>query len=156
MKPSEAGDGVWLVYDGECPVCSAYGKYARVREAVGELHLVDARQPGALMDRITGAGLDMDQGMVVKLGGTLYYGPDAVRVLALLSTPSGMVNRVSFLLFGTPGRARVFYPLVKAIRRGILTLLGSRRIGNLKATTPSGRSASAHRKSATDRRTPTG
>jgi hypothetical protein len=60
-KTIGAGD-VWLVYDGECPVCTTYCKHARIRDAVGRLHLVDARQPGALMDEITAAGLDIDQG----------------------------------------------------------------------------------------------
>ena len=67
---------LWLVYDGECPLCSAWCKHARVREAVGELVLVDAREPGPLMDEITALGLDIDQGMVLKFRDVLYYGPD--------------------------------------------------------------------------------
>ena len=29
--------GAVLVYDGDCPVCSSYVRYVRVREAVGSL-----------------------------------------------------------------------------------------------------------------------
>src|SRR4051812_6935599 len=83
---------VWLVYDGECPVCKTYCKYIRIREAVGQLHLVDARHPSVLLDEITAAGLDIDQGMVLKFKGTTYYGPDAIHALTLLSTPSGIFN----------------------------------------------------------------
>ncbi len=72
-------DDVWLVYDGDCPVCSTWCRYVRLREAVGTLHLVDARQPGALMDQITAAGLDIDQGMVLKFKDVIYYGPDAIQ-----------------------------------------------------------------------------
>ena len=46
-------EDVWLVYDGECPVCKTYCKYIRIRAAVGNLHLVDARHSGELMDEIT-------------------------------------------------------------------------------------------------------
>ena len=81
---------IWLVYDGECPLCRTYCKYVRIRAAAGRLHLVDARQPGPLMDEITAAGLDIDQGMVVKLGGRLYYGPDAIHVLVLAADPAGV------------------------------------------------------------------
>jgi predicted DCC family thiol-disulfide oxidoreductase YuxK len=130
---NDIGNGdVWLVYDGECPVCNTYCRYARIRDAVGRLHLVDAREPGALMDEITAAGLDIDQGMVVKFEGVMYYGPDAIRMLTLLSTPSGLFNRINYWLFGTPKRADIFYPAGKALRNIILKLLGIRYIENLK------------------------
>ena len=127
------GNGdVWLVYDGECPVCNVYCKYARIRDAVGQLHLVDARKPSALMDEITAAGLDIDQGMVLKFEDVMYYGPDAIRMLTLLSTPAGLFNRINYWCFGTPIRAGIFYPAGKAFRNFILKLLGIRYIENLK------------------------
>lgn len=126
-----AGGDVWLVYDGECPICRAYCVRARIRESVGELHLVDARLPGALMDEITAAGLDIDQGMVVKVGGTLYYGPEAIRVLTLLGTRVGWFNRVAFAFFGGGGRARVSYALGKSVRNVVLRMLGIGFIDNL-------------------------
>ncbi|WP_211236928.1 DCC1-like thiol-disulfide oxidoreductase family protein [Chitinimonas koreensis] len=129
---ARAQGDVWLVYDGECPVCTTYCRYVRIREAVGQLHLIDARQPGALMDEITAAGLDIDQGMVVKFRDAIYYGPDAIRVLTLLSTPSGLFNRINYRLFGSRLGARVFYPLGKAFRTLVLKLLGIRYIENLK------------------------
>lgn len=133
MNAAQLSDqDVWLVYDGECPVCKSYCRYVRIRETVGTLHLVDARQPGALMDEITAAGLDIDQGMVLKLAGQLYYGPDAIHMLTLLGTPSGLFNRFNYHLFGTRLGARVFYPLGKAFRNLLLKLLGIGYIGNLK------------------------
>jgi predicted DCC family thiol-disulfide oxidoreductase YuxK len=134
-RETEAGSGtgdVWLVYDGECPLCNVYCQHARVSEAVGRLHLVDAREPGALMDEITAAGLDIDQGMVLKFENVMYYGPEAIRMLTLLSTPSGYFNRVSYWFFGGTKRARIFYPLSKAVRNLVLKLLGIRYIDNLK------------------------
>ena len=135
MNTSVGTADVWLVYDGECPVCSTYCRHARVRDAVGRLHLVDARQPGELMDEITAAGLDIDQGMVLKFEGIMYYGPEAVRMLTLLSTPSGLFNRINYWFFGTPRRAGFFYPVGKAIRNLILKLLGIRYIENLSPKT---------------------
>jgi predicted DCC family thiol-disulfide oxidoreductase YuxK len=132
MNPFAQAEGeVWLVYDGECPVCKTYCRYVRIREAVGRLHLVDARQPGALMDEITAAGLNIDQGMVVKFRGAMYYGADAMNVLTLLSTRSGLFNRVAYWFFAAPGASRVFYPIGKALRILLLKLLGIRYIDNL-------------------------
>ena len=132
MKRLENQINVWLVYDGECPVCRTYCKYIRMREAVGNLQLVDARQPSAMMDEITAAGLDIDQGMVLKFKDTIYYGPDAIHILTLLSTPSGFFNRITYYFFSTKLGAKIFYPLGKAFRTVLLKLLGIRYIGNLK------------------------
>jgi len=125
-------EDVWLVYDGECPVCKTYCKYIRIRKAVGNLHLVDARLPGPIMDEITHAGLDIDQGMVLKFKDAIYYGPDAVHMLTLLSTPSGFFNRVNYYVFSTKLGAAIFYPVGKAFRNLLLKLLGINYIENLK------------------------
>jgi predicted DCC family thiol-disulfide oxidoreductase YuxK len=125
-------EDAWLVYDGECPVCKTYCKYIRIREAVGNLHLVDARHPGELMDEITRMGLDIDQGMVLKFKDAIYYGPDAIHMLTLLSTPSGIFNRINYYVFSTKTGARIFYPLGKAFRTLLLKILGIRYIENLK------------------------
>ncbi len=125
-------EGVWLVYDGECPVCRTYCSYIRIRQATGQLHLVDARQPGELMDEITAAGLDIDQGMVLKMSGQLYYGADAIHMLTLLSTPSGLFNRFNYYLFSTRLGSRILYPLGKALRNLLLKVLGIQYIDNLK------------------------
>jgi predicted DCC family thiol-disulfide oxidoreductase YuxK len=49
---TERPTDVWLVYDSECPVCKTYCKYIRIRDAVGNLRLVDARQHGDLMMKL--------------------------------------------------------------------------------------------------------
>ena len=128
-----ARNDAWLVYDGECPVCKTYCKYIRIRAAVGNLQLVDARQPSALMDDITAAGLDIDQGMVLKFKDVMYYGPDAIHMLTLLSTPSGIFNRFNYYVFSTKVGAKIFYPIGKAFRTLLLKLLGIKYIGNLNS-----------------------
>jgi predicted DCC family thiol-disulfide oxidoreductase YuxK len=138
MKPTfasqlqDARADAWLVYDGECPVCKTYCKYIRIRDAVGNLQLVDARAPSLLMDEITAAGLDIDQGMVLKFKDAIYYGADAIHVLTLLSTPSGIFNRINYYAFSTKLGAKIFYPLGKAFRRLLLTMLRIQYIKNLQ------------------------
>ncbi|MET0357121.1 MAG: DCC1-like thiol-disulfide oxidoreductase family protein [Cellvibrio sp.] len=129
---AENQSDVWLVYDGECPVCRTYCKYIRIRDAIGNLRLVDARQPGALMDEITAAGLDIDQGMVLKFKDVIYYGPDAIHMLTLLSSPFGIFNRINYYVFSSKIGAKIFYPIGKAFRVLLLKLLGIKYIGNLK------------------------
>jgi len=123
---------VWLVYDGECPVCKTYVKYIRIKDAVGTLHLVDARLPSDIMTEITAAGLDIDQGMVVKFKDVIYYGPDAINMLTLLSSPSGLFNRINYVIFSTKLGSDIFYPMGKAVRNIVLKLFGIKYIENLK------------------------
>ena len=72
------GTDILLVYDQQCPLCDFYSRIVRVRESVGALVLVDAREDSAVMQEITAAGLDIDQGMVLKMAGRIYYGADAI------------------------------------------------------------------------------
>ncbi len=84
------------------------------------------------MDQITAAGLDIDQGMVLKFKDVICYRPEAIRVMSLLSTGSGLFNRVNAFLFETKIMAAIFYPLGKAFRSVVLKLLGIRYIQNLE------------------------
>jgi hypothetical protein len=52
-----------------------YCNLARIRADVGDLKLVDARDGGPVMEEITRAGLDIDQGMVVKVGRNSFTAP---------------------------------------------------------------------------------
>jgi predicted DCC family thiol-disulfide oxidoreductase YuxK len=138
VNEKRSSQAAWLVYDGDCPICRRYARYVRLRDAVGELRLVDARKPGPLMDEITAAGLNIDQGMVLKFEQTLYYGADAMRMVTLLSTRSGWFNRACFALFGSRLGTRVSYPIARSFRNALLRLLGISFIENLKPATVHG------------------
>ncbi len=120
-----------LVYDGECPACDNYVGMVRLRQSVGELVLVDAREDSTVMREITAAGLDIDEGMVLKTDNQLYYGSDAIHALALMSSRSGVFNRLNYWVFRSPQVARVLYPLLKTGRGLLLKLLRKTRINNL-------------------------
>lgn len=122
---------ILLVYDGDCPLCTAYGRMVRVRETVGELHLVNARDNSETMREITREGLNIDQGMVLKVDKVLYYGADAISVLSLLSSACGPFNRMNHWIFRSGTRARLLYPVLRACRNLLLKMLGRTKINNL-------------------------
>ena len=122
---------ILLVYDYECPACNYYCHLVRVRESVGELILVDARIPSEIMDEITAAGLDIDQGMVLKMGNALYYGSDAVHMLSLIGSSSGFFNRVNYWAFRSNRVSKVLYPVLRFFRNLLLKVLGKTKINNL-------------------------
>jgi predicted DCC family thiol-disulfide oxidoreductase YuxK len=125
------GRGIEIVYDGECPFCSAYVRLARLRDAAGPVRLVDARGDDPLAVSLRGSGVDLDRGMVVRLDGQIHHGDAAMVVLSALSTGSGAFNRLMRAMFRRPARARILYPALVAGRNLTLRLLGRRRISEV-------------------------
>lgn len=124
-------EDIILVYDKQCPACDFYCNLARIRESVGTLVLVNARDGGPIVEEITALGLDIDQGMVLKVGEKLYYGSEAIHMLSLLSTRSGVFNRLSYWVFRSRRLSALLYPMLKAGRNLLLKLLGKSKINNL-------------------------
>lgn len=126
------GDTIYIIYDDECPFCRSYCQLVRLRDAVGRVELVDARQPSVLMDEVTALGLDIDRGMVVKVGEQVFYGADAIHKLALLSTRSGLFNRLTYWMFQSKAVTSVLYPFLRDCRNLALWLMGVPMIKNLE------------------------
>ncbi|WP_372831924.1 DCC1-like thiol-disulfide oxidoreductase family protein [Pontibacterium sp.] len=122
---------VLLIYDKECPACDNYCQVVRIRETVGTLRLIDARENSEELEEITALGLDIDQGMVLKLDGQIYYGSDAIHALALISSRSGLLNRLNYYLFRSKRLSHVFYPILRFFRNVLLKVLGKTKINNL-------------------------
>ena len=120
----------WLLYDGDCPFCSSYVGYVRLRDTVGQVTLADARQHPALVAEAKALGYDIDVGMVLKLDGHYYFGGDCIHALSLLTTPSGVFNRLNRAMFKSKTVARIAYPVLRTGRNLALVLLGRRRIGS--------------------------
>ena len=123
-----SGD-IWVVYDGECPFCSSYVLLYRLRALAGQVHLIDARSDHPLVEAIRHQGFDLDEGMAVAFGGRIYWGAEAMNVLALLGGDGTIFNRLNRLLFHRIGLARLLYPILVRGRMLTLRLLGRQRIG---------------------------
>lgn len=117
-------DRVWLVYDGECPMCNNYAQYLRLQQSVGEFVLVDARLGGPIVDEVQELPHDLNDGMVVKIGERFFVGHDALNVLALLAEDRGWFNKFNRVAFRSPLISRVAYPVMKAGRWVLLKLKG--------------------------------
>jgi predicted DCC family thiol-disulfide oxidoreductase YuxK len=127
-QTTDAGQDAWLIYDGDCPFCSRYVQYVRVRKALN-LRLVNAREGGPWVEEIRRAGLDLDGGMVLKLGDRFYHGADCIHALALLATPSNVFNRLNAAIFRSERLSRLLYPVLRTGRNTVLWLLGRRKLG---------------------------
>ena len=117
-----------VLYDDQCPVCRDYCTKAEMQSAKDKLVLIDARKKGDLLDEVTAKGLDIDQGMVVKVDGKLYYGSEAMHELVKLKKAGAMER----FLFRSKGLSSVVYGACKSVRNLLLRVLGIKKIENLK------------------------
>ena len=124
-------EDILLVYDKECPACDNYCRIIRIRDDIGDLKIINARDDSAILQEITAQGLDIDQGMVLKLGGQIYYGADAIHALALISSRSGLFNRINYSIFKSKTLALILYPILRFFRNLLLKILGKTKINNL-------------------------
>jgi len=122
---------VVLIYDKECPACQAFCIRTRINESIGELILIDAREESPELQEITDLGWDIDQGMVLKVEDELYYGSDAIHALSLMSSRSGVFNRMNYWMFKSKRLSTVLYPFLRSCRNLLLKMLGKSKINNL-------------------------
>lgn len=132
MPRGETAD-IAIVYDGECPVCSAYIRMLRLR-ALGDIALINARDDHPLVRSLQAARVDLDEGMAVKIDDELYLGDEAVQRLALMTGSSSFFNRVNYWIFRNGARSRLLYPMLRAGRKLLLMLLGRKTIAASRAT----------------------
>ncbi len=113
-----------LLYDGDCPVCKNFVRRMRLKQDFGDLRLLDARQPSAERTRVEDMGLDLNKGFVLFVGDEVYFADRAIQTLALMSSRSGLFNRLNYHVFRHAGLSRVLYPILATGRLILLRLLG--------------------------------
>lgn len=133
-KTDNSLDDVWFVYDGECPLCQIGAALYKLRQAVGQLHTVDARtqKDHPVMIEANQAGLNLDAGMVIKYRGQLYQGGAALHLMAQLGDKASVFNKVNNTVFQSKFLVTICYPFMRLARNIALMLKGAGKIRNLE------------------------
>jgi predicted DCC family thiol-disulfide oxidoreductase YuxK len=119
----------YLLYDGGCPACSAYVAMSRLRRLYPGLRVMDARGEPALVAELRGKGYEINTGMVLCLDGTVHFGAEATRMIAVLGRASASPwRRAALAAVGTAPWAGALYPWLNRGRGLLLRLLGRRLI----------------------------
>lgn len=125
-----ASSEIVLVYDRECPVCTAYCRALAIRRLDQNMQILNAREGHPVVHEIKRLGLDLDEGFVLRIGTEYYHGAEAIHRLALLTTPSGVFNRLNYIVFRSQTLSRLLYPVLRSGRNLILFILGRKRIAD--------------------------
>lgn len=119
-KAKKTDNNLYLIYDNECLLCRQTAKAIRLKKAVGQLVTINARTEHPLVAEVINKGYNLDEGIVIKYFDQFYYCTDAINLLALLSTPVNMFNRINAFLFRHQRIAKALYPILKLIRKFLL------------------------------------
>lgn len=125
-------DETVIVYDGECPFCSSYGRLQQLRAAIGPVRIVNARNGGPEVELLKAKGYDLDEGMALFYQGEIYHGDACIHMLALLSDARNSLSGLIARLFRREGVARWLYPWMRAGRNLTLRILNRRQLDGRK------------------------
>ncbi len=135
---NDMDNGIWFVYDGDCPLCSYAAQALEIKQEYGELHLLNARghPEHPLLREIDSRSLNLDEGMVIYHSNTFHHGKDALKFIARYGQPKGLFNRANRYLFQSDRLATIFYPWMRGVRNFLLKSLGRSKINNLRRNQP--------------------
>lgn len=117
-----------VIYDGDCPFCSSYVDYCRLKDAFPNVILTNARTvPGRIAD-FRREGIDINEGMIVIYGGATYFGDRAMAILTQISRSDATFQRFFRFLFRWPFLAVPVYNALRMGRNLTLILLGRGKV----------------------------
>lgn len=125
---SSSNEKAWIVYDGECPFCRNYMALVKLRNSIGTVKLVNAREFGPEVQAVIDAGLNLDDGMVLSYKGQIFHGADCIQMIALLSEDSSFFGKINIWIFKSPSRAKLIYPILRACRNTTLKVMRRKKI----------------------------
>ena len=118
----------FILYDGECPFCSRYADYARLKTCFPDLILISARDDTPERQAAIAAGFDLNRVMLLHHAGQWYAGHSAIANATAGS--NGLSPAVLGLVFGNHAIGRSLYAGLVSLRLFYLRLAGKGRINN--------------------------
>ena len=118
------GNALTLVYDGDCFFCRHTALAIRLKQAIKQFELVDGRSEHPLAMCLKASHLDLNQGIVIIYQGICHEDQDAVQMLATLTTPANLFNKMVARIFKHRALSKFLYPTLKQLRKALLWLRG--------------------------------
>ena len=119
-----------VIYDGDCPFCSRYVKYMRLKKQ--NIEIINARDHREQFHWLQEQGYNLDDGMVLILKGEIYHGADCINRLALLTSSSGVFNAINKTIFSSKTTSTMLYPFMRCGRSLTLKILGRKKLNHKK------------------------
>lgn len=119
-----------IYYDKECPVCSRYISYVSLKETYSSVKLINVRENQSLFNKFKLQGFDLDKGMIADVDGKIYYGAEAISLIAQSNTKPGLLSVINNTLFSKLQISKTLYPILVSLRNLLLIILGKGKIAS--------------------------
>jgi len=120
--------GSFVLYDGECPVCSRFVAWNRLREIRPDIRLIDARQAHDLVTQFREHGIEINDTMVIKLGNLVLVGSDAFAAVVKLGAPRPTVSTMLIKWLANSPIMGPMYPFLVVCRKLLLRVMRREQI----------------------------
>lgn len=117
---------VYILYDGECPLCRMGVENFTIPEQEGELQCIDKRTDSGhpVAQEMQRHALNINEGMVVKYQGRFYQGAEALHLMSKLGAGKGVLSRAGVVIFRSRCVAKLLYPSLRTMRNLLLKIKG--------------------------------
>ena len=123
VDPPPSPPDNYLLYDGECPVCSRYVLWTGLRRHCPDIALLNAREWPDLVASLRAGGTEVNDTMVLRLNGEHYEGAAALTKINSLVPPDSFQEHAVHVLSRSPGWLKTAYPHLVRGRKLLLRLL---------------------------------
>ncbi len=120
--------GDFLLYDGECPVCSRYVLWTNIRNKNPDIALLDARQQPELVAALRTEGIEINNSMFLQVDGRRFVGAAAMAIINIYMPQNTLPQRILRSLTSTQLLFKTIYPGLVLGRKLLLALLGRQQI----------------------------
>lgn len=118
----------FLLYDGECPVCSRYVLWTNIRNKHPEIALLDARQQPELVAALRTEGIEINNTMLLQVDGRSFVGAAAMAKISSYMPQNTLRQRVLRRLTSSQLLLQSIYLGLVLGRKLLLALLRRRQI----------------------------
>ena len=73
-------------------------------------------------------GYDVNKGMIVEIDNQIYWGDEAIHILAMISSRSNLFNLINSFIFRSKLLSKIIYPMLVFGRSVTLKILGIKNI----------------------------
>ena len=127
-KPMSSFSGTFLIYDGDCPLCTDYVQSTKIREKIPDLQFVSARDvDDARVKHAWDIGINLNEEMALYYENSWYTGPEAMLKLGATGTP-GVLDRLIHTYLGGADVRRKRYGFLVSFRKILLRMLSRQEI----------------------------
>ena len=119
-----------IFYDGDCPFCKNYIRFYRLKKNFAEMELCNARLKNysMIIKDFINKGYDVNKGMIVEIDNQIYWGDEAIHILAMISSRSNLFNLINSFIFRSKLLSKIIYPMLVFGRSVTLKILGIKNI----------------------------